>query len=389
MMPTKRVSNLSRRLRVISALCVVATFAPSVPAAEPDAAANLRSLDAIRSIGKEGVGFDAAIPAAEKLRGLRAGQVAVLLDGMEGVNPIAENWLRGVVFDVIRSSDRAPLGRLEKYAMDQSRNPIGRGLAMELIRQESPEIATALIDRCLNDTSLPLREMAVEQAIVRAKAVETENPSESKLEYRAALASARHPRQLSRILTALAKLGDEVRTADAFVMITDWKSLAPLNNQKGVGYAIEYAPEKLFASKGLIDDDTEYEGKNGAIRWQSLGSDGDAGVVDLATAYDKEKGAVAYLYTEFSSIKAMPAQARLGCTNANKMWINGKQVMKTEVYHAGAMIDQYIANFPLRKGVNRIFVKICQNEQEESWAQAWEFQFRITDTAGKGLQSAR
>jgi hypothetical protein len=41
----------------------------------------------------------------------------------------------------------------------------------------------------------------------------------------------------------------------------------------------------------------------------------------------------------------------------------------------------------LKKGTNRILLKICQNEQEESWAQDWKFQFRITDTSGKGLAS--
>jgi hypothetical protein len=61
--------------------------------------------------------------------------------------------------------------------------------------------------------------------------------------------------------------------------------------------------------------------------------------------------------------------------------------MANEVYHSGAMIDQYIGNFQLKKGINRILLKICQNEQEESWAQDWQFQFRITDLTGKGLRS--
>ena len=60
--------------------------------------------------------------------------------------------------------------------------------------------------------------------------------------------------------------------------------------------------------------------------------------------------------------------------------------MATEVYHSGSMLDQYIAPFELKKGTNTILLKICQNEQEESWAQRWEFQFRITDPTGKGLQ---
>ena len=76
---------------------------------------------------------------------------------------------------------------------------------------------------------------------------------------------------------------------------------------------------------------------------------GDDGIVDLAAAYDKEKGAVAYLYAEFDSPTDQPAEVRLGCINANKVWINGKEVMANEVYHAGSMLDQYIAPCELRR----------------------------------------
>jgi hypothetical protein len=49
------------------------------------------------------------------------------------------------------------------------------------------------------------------------------------------------------------------------------------------------------------------------------------------------------------------------------------------------MIDQYIVNAPLKKGTNRILLKIAQNEQEESWAQRWEFQLRVCDTNGTAV----
>jgi hypothetical protein len=80
---------------------------------------------------------------------------------------------------------------------------------------------------------------------------------------------------------------------------------------------------------------------------------------------------------------------RLGCINANKVWVNGKEVMATEVYHSGSMLDQYIAKCELKKGTNRVLLKICQNEQTESWAQDWQFQFRLTDLTGKGLRSGQ
>jgi hypothetical protein len=346
-----------------------------------------QSIEAVRKIGKEGKGYSLAIPAAKQLRQTSASNINLLLDALTDTNPVAENWLRGIVFDVARKSDQPLIATLQSYAMDQSNNPTGRGLAMELLLKEAPQTANRLITDCLNDPSLPLREMAVEQAITRAEQLTKAQPENAIADYRASLSAARHPRQLARIIEALGKLGEEVKTADAFVLLTDWQSLAPMNNIDGVGFDMQYTPEKEFQTAGTIDLQTQHTGKTENINWQPISGSEDLGEVDLADAYNKEKGAVGYLFAEFESDRDRPAQARLGCINANKIWINGKLVMQNEVYHSGSMIDQYIADFPLKKGTNRILLKICQNEQEESWAQNWKFQFRITDPSGKGLAS--
>ena len=36
----------------------------------------------------------------------------------------------------------------------------------------------------------------------------------------------------------------------------------------------------------------------------------------------------------------------------------------------------------LKQGRNEILVKICQNEQNDNWAQSWGFQLRICDALG-------
>lgn len=363
-------------------------IAAAQPTSAQDNQQTNRAIDSIRNAGKTGKGFDQAILAAKQLRATPIDQLTVLLDGMADCNPIAENWIRGVSFDVVRRAKDLPVDTLSEYAMDPSNNPTGRGLAMELIRKDSPETARKLISKCLNEVSLPLREMAVQQKIEAAKDIEKKKPDLAKSNYREALTAARHPQQLETIVTALQKLGDEdVSITSAFAMIEKWHSLAPLNNVDGVGYDTAYAPEQEFADAGSINLNVDHNGKDGAIRWQEVTATGNKGEVDLAKAYDKEKGAVCYLYTEFNSSDSVPAQVRLGCINANKVWINGKLVMTNHVYHAGSMVDQYIADTQLKAGTNRILLKICQNEQTESWAQDWAFQFRITDPAGKALIS--
>ena len=385
-MKKSKTSHCLRAALFLTLLLAIAVNAGHDAYSQDDASLNA-ALDSLRQVGKEGEGYSKAIPAANQLRQTSASKIDTLLNAMADTNPVAENWLRGVIFDVARKSSKPMATGLQRYAMDQSNNPKGRGLAMELLQKEAPQTASKLISSCLNDPSLALREMAVEQAIIGAENTSKQNTDQAIADYRVALAAARHPRQLARIIKALGKLGEEVSTADAFVLLTDWQSLAPMNNIDGVGFNMAYAPENEFQTSGILDLKAEHEGKEGKISWQPIAGSPDLGEVNLAEAYNKEKGAIAYLLTEFKSDQDRPAQARLGCINANKIWINGKLVMQNEVYHAGSMIDQYIADFPLKKGINRILLKICQNEQEESWAQDWKFQFRITDPSGKGLAS--
>lgn len=376
-------------------LPLAGTFTPAVTGHAQDAGSAApgdaidSALAAIRGIGTEGAGYAVAIPAAERVRQLPPGDLGRVLDAAADTNPIAENWIRGLSVDIVRRADRPPIELLVGYVNDLDNNPTGRGLAMDLIRRAEPDRATEMLEGLLEDPSLLIREMAVEQAIARAESLAADDrPSDALAAYRRTLTAARHPKQLERIVSALGKLGDDVSTSEAFAMITGWQAIAPFDNENGVGFDQAYPPEVEFAETGRVDLDAEWPGKDGPVRWKSLESQDPEGIVDLAEAYDKEKGAVAYLYAEFESDQTQPAEARLACINANKVWVNGEELMATEVYHAGMMIDQYVAPFEMRPGTNRVLLKICQNEQTESWAQRWQFQFRITDPSGKALRVA-
>ncbi|MFO0928985.1 MAG: hypothetical protein U0736_18520 [Gemmataceae bacterium] len=48
-------------------------------------------------------------------------------------------------------------------------------------------------------------------------------------------------------------------------------------------------------------------------------------------------------------------------------------------------IDQYTIRVALRKGLNTLLLKVCQNEQSENWAQDWKFQLRVCDAVGAGV----
>ena len=113
----------------------------------------------------------------------------------------------------------------------------------------------------------------------------------------------------------------------------------------------------------------------------------DYGIVDLAQTLKPYKGAITYAYTEFDSDVARPVDLRLGSPNAWKIWLNGELIFGRDEYHRGMRLDQYQVPAKLAKGKNRILIKICQNEQEQRWAQRWQFQLRVCDAVGTAVLS--
>src|SRR5690606_21486218 len=99
------------------------------------------------------------------------------------------------------------------------------------------------------------------------------------------------------------------------------------------------------------------------------------------------KQVVGYGYTEFQSAEERPAELRLGCKNAWKIWFNGEFLFGRDEYHRGQRIDQYILPITLKKGKNTILVKACQNEQEQDWTVQWEYQLRVCDETGTAILS--
>jgi hypothetical protein len=51
-------------------------------------------------------------------------------------------------------------------------------------------------------------------------------------------------------------------------------------------------------------------------------------------------------------------------------------------------MDQYVSPAVLRPGRNVILVKVCQNEQTQSWAREWSFQLRVCDATGGAVLSS-
>src|SRR5262249_44288748 len=95
------------------------------------------SLAAVRAVGPEGKGSPAAARAWREWSQADVAQLPQLLAGMDGANPLARNWLRSAIDQVLdrakASGKPLPIPALEQFLLDTKHNPQARRLAYELI----------------------------------------------------------------------------------------------------------------------------------------------------------------------------------------------------------------------------------------------------------------
>ncbi|MCH7727724.1 MAG: hypothetical protein IH991_14770 [Planctomycetes bacterium] len=377
--------------RLILVFAVIALLMPNATAKELD----VKSLvTTVRAVGPKGAGHRDAIAAMRELSKADTQHIPEILSAMDGAGKLATNWLRAAVESIaqrqVNGGGKLPVDELKEFVLDTNHSPRSRQLAFELIREVDLLTAGLLLPRFLNDPSLELRREAVTMVL---KAAETTAASDKKLAiktYRKGLTAARDLDQIKSATEALGKLGETVDLPSHFGFLMQWRLLGPFDNTAKTGFDMAYPPENNVALKAT------YKGKaaeipDGAeidrIAWQQYTTSDEYGLVDLNIALGKFKGGIAYVYTEFDSAKAQDADLRLGTANGNKIWLNGELLSTNHIYHARMEIDQYVGRGELKRGRNTILLKICQNEQTESWAQRWDFQLRVCNRTGTAILS--
>ena len=368
-------------------LCAALGLAWAAPLGRAAADDFDKSVAALRAVGGEGQGNEAAGQALRRLAKSGADTLPALLAGMDGANPFAANYLRGAI-EVIAGNTLAkggtlPLVELGEFLLNRSHDTKPRALAFELIRRVDAEAAEQLIPGLLGDPSVDLRREAVARLLGQAEGLaKAGNKPAAVLLYRQALDAARDLDQIKSISGALRELGRKVNLTRHFGFLVDWQMAGPFHNKDRAGFESVFGPEKnaeLSAS---------YDGMDGKVKWQGYSTGDEYGMVDFNKPYGDLKEVTGYAQTEFVSGINRPAELRLGCKNAWKIWLNGELVFGRDEYHRGMRIDQYKLPVQLKKGGNTILVKACQNEQVEDWTVQWQFQLRVCDATGTAIHSA-
>jgi hypothetical protein len=359
------------------------------------------SLPAILAVDHEGKGNAAAARAWSVVAAAEPSALPAILGAMDGANPLAANWLRAAVDAVAsRSGDgKLPVDDLVRFLGQTKHDPRARRLAFDLVKGADPARAEKLLDGMTDDPSVELRRDAVARIITAADVLKgSDKKAEALAAYQKAFAASRNVGQIKSLATTIRELGGTVDVSGHFGFIRRWQIVGPFDNTEGKGFAAIYPPEqKLDLSAAL-------EGKEGNVSWQPVETGDEYGVVNVNLVYppppppadakpvegSKEglKGVIAYAVTDFVSAEDRPAEIRLGCKNAWKIWLNGRPVFEREEYHRGMEIDQYIMPVQLEKGPNTILVKLCQDEQRKPWTTEWEFQLRVCDGVGTAILPA-
>ena len=341
----------------------------------------------INRIGTKGEGHSEARKAMAELSRIEATEVVEILQGFDSKNVLAVNWLRAAADSVLENAKRnggaIPLAELREFLADTNNDANARRVAYEWIVQLDESLRAGILSKSLNDPSLEIRREAVTEAVGAAVKIKEAEKDQALSQLKSVLSSARDIDQIDEITEHIESLGGTVNLPRHFGFLMEWNLLGPFDNSGMKGFDVAYAPEAEIVL------DKIFEGKVGSIKWFEHTTQDQYGMMDLNSIMpEKYKGAIVYAHTNFESSEQRDVDIRMGCVNGNKIWVNGKLITSNHVYHANTSIDQYIAKARLNKGRNQILVKVAQNEQEESWAQRWQFQLRICDKYGTAILAA-
>ncbi len=367
---------------VIAALSVVTPTLVRSAASE-----DLKSaISAIRRVGPEGKGSAEAARAWKVLIKTPIEQLPQVLAGMDEATPLARNWIRAGVDEIVERAERGkkvlPTTGLERFLADTSHDPQARRLAFDLLVQQDKTAGDRFLPKMVNDPSPELRRDAIGRVLDDAERFfSADKKSEARSCFQRAFVAARDKDQIDKAAKRLKDLGQPIDLAKHLGFILDWKLIGPFANVEQKGVETPYPPEKA------LDFKAEYDGKEGKVRWKDYVSKDENGIVDLNTGVGKHTEAVAYAATEFTSPATRDAEVRIGCYTVFKLWVNGQLALDRADAYTGMRFDHYRATIRLRKGKNTLLMKVCTDVPPPQLPKLWRFQLRVCDAGGAAILS--
>ena len=135
--------------------------------------------------------------------------------------------------------------------------------------------------------------------------------------------------------------------------IQDFYVVGSFENEGKSGCDTDFGPESATDLKAL------YSAGAREVGWRRPHAKTTTGFVDLSLALKPDTEAVAYALTWISSDADTKAVLSLGSPGGARLFVNGQKVLSSDRYNL-ARPDQLRVQVNLRKGLNRVLVKVCQ-----------------------------
>ena len=356
-----------------------AWLAAAVPASEVE-----ESVQVIRQVGPDGKGSAAAARAWRVLARAEPAHLPAILAGMDGASPLARNWLRSAAGAAVASAagrgEALPVAELDRFLRDRGHDPQARRLAYEFLRDADPQAPDRYLPGMLDDPSPALRREAVARATGEAqRLLDAGEKGEALARFRAAFAAARDQKQVVALARKLRGLGEPVELPRHLGLVLHWRLIGPFPYD-GKGDP-SYPPEET------IDPAARYDGKAGKVGWRDYASGDELGIVDLNKGLAPGEDQIGYALAEFTSDADRAVEVRVGCFNKFKLWVNGELVLDRADAFTGMRLDHYRAAARLKKGTNRLLLKVYQAEVPSQLPKLWQFMLRVCDAEGVAVLS--
>lgn len=115
-----------------------------------------------------------------------------------------------------------------------------------------------------------------------------------------------------------------------------------------------------FGPEAALDLKASYPAKGRDVSWQRITTRATDGFIDLGAALRPNSEAVAYALTFLDSQEDSRIALNVGSSGAFRLWVNGQKVLSEDRYNTPAP-DQSRVAVRLRKGTNRVLLKVCQD----------------------------
>jgi hypothetical protein len=371
----------TKRILGLVLLLLLCSFSPAT--ARADEVDTLLKL--IANAGPQSAGSAEARVASVQLKRRGVEILPQLLDALDSPNIVAANWYRTIYEEIIareaaKPQPYFPVELLQSFARDSKRQ--GRVRRMVLMRLDdlSPGYRDSVLPSLLDDSEF--RTDAVAFVLRRGDKAKVVGDIESAVsDFQVAFKHARDVSQVTGSADRLKANGIDVNIVEQMGFVSRWYLLGPFDAPARSGFDASFPPELS------VDLSADYAGKDGAnIKWQLFETDDRLGQLNLINAIAPVKESVGYAYTVLHSALDQTVHLRCGADDNLSVWLNGEKILARRQWLNGTRLDRFTAAASLKKGTNRVLVKICQGPQHKdpTVPNNWSMQLRFCDTTGTG-----